>query len=737
MASVSKHFIARHGVAVGSGPIVVISDTGAATITNLSISGSLQTAFNLNSQILTNANIDSGTIDGATIATSNITVGATKTLDVSAGTLTLANDQISGDKIHAGTISGSVTITTPYIATIHAQAATGGILTLRSNSTDVTSGYVSIPMTTASTTVGTGALVVAGGLGVSGQSTLSNVVITGNLTVNGTTQTTNSTVVTIDDPVFTLGGDTAPSSDDNKDRGIEFRWHTGAAARVGFFGYDDSTGKFTFIPDATNTGEVFSGTKGFLDAYLSASDLSGGTIPSAILGTSTLYLGSTGILLNQGSGTVTTLAGMTSITSTSFTGALTGNASTATTLQTARAINGVNFDGSAAITVPANVTDDNTTVATYYPMFAVGSSGNQQVKVSSTKLIYYPVSGVLQAVGFSGSGVSLTNLPAGQLTGTIPSAVLGSSTLYVGTTAIALNRASAAQALTGITSIDGSAAKLTTARLIGRTSFDGTINIDPMMIASYGNMAPPTLRTVNGPGTGLFTYGYNSTDGGPSLYGEIVSFGGGPTNGQSELAVTWLGANTDAYIRSLRDTTDNWTSWNRLLSASNFNEYAPTLTGVGATGTSWAITTTGNVPLSGALYVQSQGLITSWGATNGATTGAFNAVMGTGASATWLISGSSGGVFRGGIQLADAGGVARYYTGAKFFTFTESTDTLSATNINGVVTANAGSNWAGNAVPVANGGTGATTAANARTNLSVYSKLEADAAAIMYAIALG
>jgi hypothetical protein len=59
----------------------------------------------------TTADINGGTIDGATIATSDITVGAGKTLDVSAGTLTLANDQISGDKVQGGTI-GSTTITT-------------------------------------------------------------------------------------------------------------------------------------------------------------------------------------------------------------------------------------------------------------------------------------------------------------------------------------------------------------------------------------------------------------------------------------------------------------------------------------------------------------------------------------------------------------------------------------------------------------------------------------------------
>jgi|8_EtaG_2_1085327.scaffolds.fasta_scaffold00040_5 hypothetical protein len=59
---------------------------------------------------LTTTDINGGTIDGVTIATSDITVGTGKTLDVSGGTLTLAADQISGDAIDGGTI-GSVTIT--------------------------------------------------------------------------------------------------------------------------------------------------------------------------------------------------------------------------------------------------------------------------------------------------------------------------------------------------------------------------------------------------------------------------------------------------------------------------------------------------------------------------------------------------------------------------------------------------------------------------------------------------
>ena len=92
--------------------------------------------------------------------------------------------------------------------------------------------------------------------------------VDGNFTVDGLTTTVNSTTITVDDPIFTLGGDSVPTSDDDKDRGIEFRWHTGTAAKLGFFGFDDSTGKFTFIPDATNTSEVFSGTAGTIVANI-------------------------------------------------------------------------------------------------------------------------------------------------------------------------------------------------------------------------------------------------------------------------------------------------------------------------------------------------------------------------------------------------------------------------------------------------------------------------------------
>lgn len=96
---------------------------------------------------------------------------------------------------------------------------------------------------------------------VSNPTLTGNVTVTGNLQVDGTTTTVNSTTVTIDDPIFTLGGDGNGTNDD-KDRGVEFKWHNGSSAKVGFFGMDDTDNVFRYIPDATNTSEVFSGSVG-------------------------------------------------------------------------------------------------------------------------------------------------------------------------------------------------------------------------------------------------------------------------------------------------------------------------------------------------------------------------------------------------------------------------------------------------------------------------------------------
>jgi hypothetical protein len=145
------------------------------------------------------------------------------------------------------------------------------------------------------TSTGTGSVVLSatptftGTLNCAALSSTGNVIVGGNLTVNGTTTTVNSTTVTLDDPIITLGGDTAPASDDSKDRGVEFRWHNGTSAKLGFFGFDDSTGYLTFIPDATNTTEVFSGTMGDIQA----TNFRGALIGNASTVTNGLYTDST------------------------------------------------------------------------------------------------------------------------------------------------------------------------------------------------------------------------------------------------------------------------------------------------------------------------------------------------------------------------------------------------------------------------------------------------------------
>jgi microcystin-dependent protein len=74
---------------------------------------------------------------------------------------------------------------------------------------------------------------------------------------------------------------------------------------------------------------------------------------------------------------------------------ITGNATTATTLQTARTINNVSFNGSANITVEPYVEQDNTSNATRYLTFVDSSSESYQRMNIDTSLAYNPSTKVL------------------------------------------------------------------------------------------------------------------------------------------------------------------------------------------------------------------------------------------------------------------------------------------------------------------------------------------------------
>jgi hypothetical protein len=405
---------------------------------------------------------------------SSVTVPASGTLAVTANKLSVfaatSSSELAG-VISDETGSGALVFgTSPSFTTsIVAASATMGLFDTTATTVDAFGATTTLNLgydsTAASTTnISTGAVANAttktvniGTGGAAGSTTNinlgsasggtvtvnNNLTVTGNLTVNGTTTTVNSTTVTLDDPILTLGGDTAPSTDDNKDRGIEFRWHNGSAAKVGFFGFDDSTGRFTFIPDATNTSEVFSGTTGILDVasitgsaaswttartITLAGDLSGNVsidgsanvtltatiaADSVALGTDTTgnYVASitNGSYITGGNGgsegAGLTLAVDATTTNTAskvvardssgnfaagtITAALSGNATTATTLATSRTISlggdlsgSASFNGSADITITATIAANSVALGTdttgnYVATLADGTPGVQ------------------------------------------------------------------------------------------------------------------------------------------------------------------------------------------------------------------------------------------------------------------------------------------------------------------------------------------------------------------------
>lgn len=181
------------------------------------------------------------------------------------------------------------------------------------------------------------------------------------------------------------------------------------------------------------------------------------------------------------------------LTSTTFAGALSGNATTATTLQTGRTINGTTFDGSANITITAAAGT------------LTGTTLNATVTGSSLTSVGTITSGTWSGSFGAVSGANLTNLTAANLTGTIPSAVLGNSSHFIGTTSVALNRASANQALTGILSV----------QLAGATS--GTTTIQPTAVAGTTTITFPAVT-----GT-VITTGDTSTVTNTMLAGSIAN----------------------------------------------------------------------------------------------------------------------------------------------------------------------------------------------------------------------
>lgn len=174
---------------------------------------------------------------------------------------TVADILTSANDIDLGSSSGSLKIHNANVVLDGDLAVNGGDMT--TNAT--TFNFMNTSDTIQAFTVnafGAASFINVGQPGLGTTRINHNLVVMGNFTVSGVTTTVNSTVTTIKDPVITLGGGNDNANltvNDGKDRGLEFKYYD-SSSKLGFMGWDDSLAKYRFLKDATNNNEIFSGT---------------------------------------------------------------------------------------------------------------------------------------------------------------------------------------------------------------------------------------------------------------------------------------------------------------------------------------------------------------------------------------------------------------------------------------------------------------------------------------------
>ncbi len=690
----------------GSSNITISSAITADSIVNADINSVAAIADTKLATISTAGKV----LNSATTATSANTASAIVARDASgnftAGTITAA---LSGNATTATTLQtartiggvsfdGSANINLPGVNATGNQNTTGSAATLTTGRTITLSGDVAgsisfnggsdVTITTtvqpnsvelgtdttgnyvAGLTAGTGVTIsgsagegwsptVAIGQAVSTTSDVEfrNLILSGNLVINGTTTTVSATELSIEDNLIYLN---ANSTVTNPDIGIVGNYNDGTYAHTGVF-RDATDGRWKFfkgyvpepgqtIDTANNTfqyadvqantiyaalsgnattattlatgrtisltGDVtytsgsfngsanVTGTATLANSGVTANTYGSSTaIPvitvdakgritsastSAItVGDGTLTLGVSGVGLsgsqtftaNQGTNatfTVTSNATNANTPSTivsrdasgnftagTVTAALSGNATTATTLQTARtiAISGdvtgtaTSFNGSTDITISAGITANT----------IVNADINTSAAIADTKLATISTAGKV-----SNAATTATNLNTASAI--VARDASGNFTAGTITAALSGNATTASTWATGRTltigatgkSVDGSAAvSWTRAEIeVPRTTTSTSIGIetDESCIAYVGSIS-------------LF----GQTDG--ALYSHAYS---------SSWKHQIFGDYRTGQIAIRGRNNGTWQAWRTVLDSSNYNSYAPTLTGTGASG-NWGI----------------------------------------------------------------------------------------------------------------------------------------------------
>ena len=394
---------------------------------------------------------------------------------------------------------------------------------------------------------------IAGTLGITGDVTASSdLTVTGNLIVNGTTTTVNSTVVTLDDPIITLGGNTAPASNDGKDRGVEFRYYDSSAKVEGFFGLDRSSLEYVFLTDATNSSEVHSGTDGDLragslnltgsgtaldvdaNANIDGTLTVDGQIISQVTSGPALVIPTTAKINNlnadlldsmttASANTASTVVARDSngdfaanqITAASGVGAAAGflgNASSADILKTARVItidgvvNGnVSFDGSQAVTITTTYDDADITA------LAAQSGTGYMVRTAANTYAQRTFSVT------ASSGITLTN----------PDGIAGNTTINVASASTnAANNLVLRDASGGFSAEDVNVATLDTtgnSTIGGTFGVTGVVTLSGELNANSGIKVDTTKFTVDGQNGSVSTEGTLNADGAVTFGSTLVA----------------------------------------------------------------------------------------------------------------------------------------------------------------------------------------------------------------------
>jgi hypothetical protein len=287
----------------------------------------------------------------------------------------------------------------------------------------------------------------------------------------------------------------------------------------------------TANPTAITLNAVFAFASGALT-------IAAGGITNAMLANSSVTIGSTAVPL--GGASVTTLAGLTSVTSTSFVGALTGNASTATKFAATVTIglSGVTataqaFDGSGNITIP--VTAVPTTVLTGVLLAAqhpaltgdvTNTAGTVATTISNGAVTFAKMANVAassligNATGSAAVATAITlssalafssgalTIAAGGVTNAMlanPNVVLGSTTIAQGATVTTVAGLVSVTSTTFVGALTGNASTATKLATAVTIALSGGVTGTATPFDGSGNITIPVTAVAASSITGTFS----------------------------------------------------------------------------------------------------------------------------------------------------------------------------------------------------------------------------------------